>query len=30
MKKNSMDPEEIVAMRHSDYQKEFDYWWTLW
>ena len=30
MKVHAMDPEEISIMRHSDYQKDFDYWWTLW
>ena len=23
------DPDEIVAPRHADYEKEFDYWWTI-
>jgi len=23
------DPEDIRALKHSEYQKNFDYWWTI-
>ena len=25
-----MDPEDVTAPRGADYEKEFDYWWTIW
>ena len=29
MQIQTMDLEDIVAPQCSDYEKEFDYWWTL-
>ena len=25
-----MDPEDVTAPRGADYEKEYDYWWTIW